>query len=277
MTMHGRTLKRSEKLNSCGVSDGCTIQVMSRMRGGGKHKDKTSKAEKKQTASGKTLEQKFVEEVRSDKGPAIRECDKDATVTRQESMSDVSQESQERDKDKMIHLLDEDSMKSWVEFWSKESDDEVGQELENWMSVLWGLKEVDHERAKSKSNGGSKSKSRTQDRRKASKASTCVSVKKNNWRRRKRKAQTSQRYRADWLRCGQAEEVQASSEGEVRGVGQTRSAEKAKERVTEERVSMKAKEENSDAKENNTRRGRGKTKTMERTRSGPNGAWRGGR
>ena len=43
-------------------------------------------------------------------------------------------------------------------------------------------------------------------------------------------------------------------------VGRTKSAGKAKERVTEERVSMKAKEENLDAKENNTRRGRGKTK-----------------
>ena len=36
VTMHGRTIKRSEKLNCCGVSDGCTIQVMSRMRGGGR-------------------------------------------------------------------------------------------------------------------------------------------------------------------------------------------------------------------------------------------------
>ena len=104
------------------------------------HKDKKSKAEKKQAASGKTLEQKFVEEVRSDKGPAIRECDEDATVTRQESTSDVSQETQERDEDKMIHFWDEDSMKSWVEFWSKESDDEVGQKMENWMSVLLGPK-----------------------------------------------------------------------------------------------------------------------------------------
>ena len=37
----------------------------------------------------------------------------------------ISQETQKRDEDKMIHLLDEDSMSSWVEFWSKESDDEV--------------------------------------------------------------------------------------------------------------------------------------------------------
>ena len=124
VTLHGRVLKRSEKLKSCAVTDGCMIQVTSRMRGGGKHKDKKSKAEKKQAASGKTLEQKFVEEVRSD----------------------VSQETHEKDEDKMIHLL-EDSMSSWVEFWSKESDDEVGQKMENWMSVLQGLKEVDHERA----------------------------------------------------------------------------------------------------------------------------------
>ena len=148
VTSGGRILRRSDKLESCEVRDGCTIQVTSRMRGGGKHKEKKSKAEKKQAASRKTLEQKIVEEVRSDKIPAIRECDKDATVTRQESMSDVSQETQVRNEDKMIHLLDEDSMRSWVEFWSKESDDEVGQKMENWTSILQGLKEVDQESAK---------------------------------------------------------------------------------------------------------------------------------
>ena len=62
-------------------------------------------------------------------------------------MSDVRQETQERDEDNMIHLLDEDSMKSWVKFWSKESDYEVGQRIENWMSMLLGVKEVDVERA----------------------------------------------------------------------------------------------------------------------------------
>ena len=51
VTLHGRVLKRGEKLKSCGVSDGCTIQVTSRMRGGGKHKDKKSKAEKRPAAS----------------------------------------------------------------------------------------------------------------------------------------------------------------------------------------------------------------------------------
>ena len=48
VTMHGKVLRRNEKLKSCGVTDGCTIQVTSRMRGGGKHKDKKGKVEKKQ-------------------------------------------------------------------------------------------------------------------------------------------------------------------------------------------------------------------------------------
>ena len=47
VTMDGRALKRSEKLRSCGVTDGCTIQVANRMRGGGIHKEERSKAEKK--------------------------------------------------------------------------------------------------------------------------------------------------------------------------------------------------------------------------------------
>ena len=50
VTMQGKVLRTSENLKSCGVTDGCTIQVTSRMRGGGKHKDKKSKEEKKQVA-----------------------------------------------------------------------------------------------------------------------------------------------------------------------------------------------------------------------------------
>ena len=50
VTMPGKVLRTSEKLKSCRVTDGCTIQVTSRVRGGGKHKDKKSKGEKKQVA-----------------------------------------------------------------------------------------------------------------------------------------------------------------------------------------------------------------------------------
>ena len=34
VTMHGKVLRRDEKLKSCEVTDGCTIQVTSRLRGG---------------------------------------------------------------------------------------------------------------------------------------------------------------------------------------------------------------------------------------------------
>ena len=49
VTSGGRILKGSDKLKSCEVRDGSTVEVTSRMRGGGRHKDKKSKVEKKQT------------------------------------------------------------------------------------------------------------------------------------------------------------------------------------------------------------------------------------
>ena len=80
VTSGGRILKRSDKLKSCEVRDGSTIQVMSRMRGGGKHKDKKSKVDKKQAASAKTPEQKFMDKEEGDRGPAILENEKEAII-----------------------------------------------------------------------------------------------------------------------------------------------------------------------------------------------------
>ena len=62
VTMHGKVLRRNEKLKSCGVTDGCTIQVTSRMRGGGRHKGKSSKSEKKRTTKSERPEQKSDED-----------------------------------------------------------------------------------------------------------------------------------------------------------------------------------------------------------------------
>ena len=160
------------------------------MRGGGKHKDKKGKAEKKQ-------------------------------VSRQEPMSGESQTTPERDENKMIQLLDEDNTKAWIDFWSKGSDVEVGQKMENWMNALQERAEVDNEYAniwkcgmrcavgtKRKEREGEQeqrrqqkqeqrrqgeSKSRPQDRSKASKSSTCVSEKKNSLERHERKAQPSRK------------------------------------------------------------------------------------
>ena len=71
VTMNGEVLRSDEKLKNCGVSDGCMIQVTSRMRGGGRHKDKKSKVEKKQVTG--------QEPVRN-QGPVILESDKEAVI-----------------------------------------------------------------------------------------------------------------------------------------------------------------------------------------------------
>ena len=49
--------RKDDKLTSCGIRGGGTVQIVSRLRSGGKHKDKKSQKERKQTASPKKLEQ----------------------------------------------------------------------------------------------------------------------------------------------------------------------------------------------------------------------------
>ena len=55
------------KMKSCGVRDGSAVQIVSRLRGGGKHKDKKSQKERKQAASPKRPEQESEEEPKKDK------------------------------------------------------------------------------------------------------------------------------------------------------------------------------------------------------------------
>ena len=50
VTSEGRVLRGGEELKRCGVRDGSTVEVVRRLRGGGKHKDKKNKVEKKQVA-----------------------------------------------------------------------------------------------------------------------------------------------------------------------------------------------------------------------------------
>ena len=71
VTSGGRILRRSDKLECCEVRDGSTIQVTSRMRGGGRHQDKKSKSEKKQTMNSQRPEQKREGEARSGEGPEL--------------------------------------------------------------------------------------------------------------------------------------------------------------------------------------------------------------
>ena len=109
--------------------------------------------------------------------------------------------------------------------------------------------------AKNKSNGG-----RTSKRKGGSKSKSNGGRNRQSAVRRRRtvgRDASGKRRRAggdgvDWPRLGQAEEVQASSEGETRGIGRTRPAGEAKERATEGKANMKAKEDL--AAEENTKR-----------------------
>ena len=79
VTMYGRVLKRSEKLRSCGVTDGCTVQVTSRVRVGGRHEEKRSKAGKKRNRDESGQQDQHVGSV-SDKSPEMLQSEKDGVI-----------------------------------------------------------------------------------------------------------------------------------------------------------------------------------------------------
>ena len=55
VTCDGKVLKNDDELKSCGVRDGSAVQVVSKLRSGGKHKYEKSKSEKKKAASSKEV------------------------------------------------------------------------------------------------------------------------------------------------------------------------------------------------------------------------------
>ena len=124
VTSGGRILRRSDKLESCEVRDGSTIQVTSRMRGGGKHKDKKSQKERKREVKQEGPEQKLEEELKRDKGPVIQECDRDTVVQ-------MIEESEENRK-VMVRMLEEnEDNRKMIESICDGSDVEVEQALQN--------------------------------------------------------------------------------------------------------------------------------------------------
>ena len=117
VTMHGRVLKKGERLKSCGVTDGCTIQVTSRLRGGGKHKDKKGQKERKRAAKPQEPEQK-----------AVQECDRDAAIR----MIEENEESRKM----MVRMLQEnEDNRKMIESMSEGSDIDMEQTLQNYQTA----------------------------------------------------------------------------------------------------------------------------------------------
>ena len=128
VTLHGRVLRRGEKLRSCEVTDGCTVQATSRLRGGGKHKDKKGQKERKRAVKPKGPEQKSEEEPKRDRGPAIQECDRDAAV----QMIEESEENRKM----MVRMLEEnEDNRKMIESICEGSDVEVEEALQNYRTA----------------------------------------------------------------------------------------------------------------------------------------------
>ena len=128
VTSGGRILRRRDKLESCEVRDGSIVEVTSRMRGGGKHKDKKSKSEKKQTTNPEKTEQKSEEEPKRDKGPAIQECDRDTVVQ-------MIEESEENRKVMVWMLEENEDNRKMIESMCEGNDVDVEQALQNYRTA----------------------------------------------------------------------------------------------------------------------------------------------
>ena len=128
VTLHGRVLKRGEKLRSCEVTDGCTVQITSKLRGGGKHKDKKGQRERKRAAKPQGPEQKSEEGPKRDKGPVVQECDRDAAIR-------MIEESEETRKMMVRKLEENEDNRKMIESICEGSDAEVEQALENYRTA----------------------------------------------------------------------------------------------------------------------------------------------
>ena len=111
-TSCGRILKGNDKLKICEVRDGITVEVTSRMRGGG-HKDKKSKSEEKQTTNSERPEQKFDEESKGGEGSEIIPMD-----------------------EAMRRLEESEEFQKKMECVSEGSEGEVQQKVQNYLACM---------------------------------------------------------------------------------------------------------------------------------------------
>ena len=92
--MRGKDLEKSDKLKSCADRHGSTVQVTSRVRGGGKHKDKKNKEEKKRSASSVKLEQTGGE--MTEVGPELNKGSQVSSITECVGKSQATSEEVQR-------------------------------------------------------------------------------------------------------------------------------------------------------------------------------------
>ena len=121
MTCEGRVLRWNDELRCSGVRDGCTVLIMSKMHGGGKHRNKKNKVERKPATCPQSQEPK--EEKR------ILSCE--------DAENEVIQRIEENEETrKMIVRLakgNNDDMERWIQIYTEmtELDDEQKMAVAN--------------------------------------------------------------------------------------------------------------------------------------------------
>ena len=171
------------RLRSCGVSDGCTIQVMSKMHGGGKHKVKTSKAEKKRDRTPEKTERTRGQEA---------EFQVEHNTDRLDDNSDAA--SQEIDRGNAIKQFREQGLQPTIRDLSEGSEEQVENKIQQYLKKLRDSARLETEQLSVMDKAvrwaveaERKGTEREHDTRK------CVSEERNSRRRRERRAQMSQR------------------------------------------------------------------------------------
>ena len=193
VTSGGRILKGSDKLKSCGVRDGSTVQVMSRMRGGGKHKDKKGKEEKKKQVA------------QLDDGMCAIACEQMRQVM--ETLRTLADKSTGEDKRCVVEKVEE--VKKAIVGLRKQARGEDLQrvaELEESLKRLeeemlpWSAEEQEQRRQEERRRQGEQEEQRRQreqeqntEQEQGKQGKQWVLAKRNSYRRQERRAQTSRR------------------------------------------------------------------------------------
>ena len=236
VTMQGKALRTSDQLKSCGVTDGCTVQLTSRLRGGGKHKDKKGQKERKRAVKPKGPEQKSEEEPKSDEGLALIQMD-----------------------EVLRRMEENEEFQKNIDWVSEGSEGEVQQTVQSYLAKIW-MSWMNKEKFEHLEGGVWRAvEARRKERREEQKH-----------RRQEEQEQIPGQEQGKKVLFGEEEgpleETRAEStdepevtgrlaevrtgrgsaglvRGEMSGIGRTSPTEKEKERVMGEKASMEAKEE----------------------------------
>ena len=176
VTMQGKVLRRNEKLKSCGVTDGCTIQVTSRMRG-------WRKTQGQEEQSG--------EETRHEAGATEKRGSGDSGEREGGSDPDVEETEEYRKIVDDVSGGSDEDMEWKMRYWASKLRERPGADILE-CGLRWAVearrkgRDKQQEQRRQAKQGG-------KNRNRASKASKCVSAKNNSWGRRERKTLASQR------------------------------------------------------------------------------------